>query len=150
MLHFSASAFTFSVISRYLINVLEMYQTPKNTNQETVMICNLFSSKSNSMWGLTVTVMSARVKPDCQLKPNCQNCQLPIELSNWDVNDEVTRLSIETKLSELPIETRWSKETKLLIVCQRFEFSPRSFCERAYQLCINIIVFYPIVNQRVT
>ena len=78
------------------------------------------------------------------------NCQSPIELSNCDVNDDVTRLSIETKLSELPIETRWSKETKLLIVCQRFELSPRSFCERAYQLCINIIVFYPIVNQRVT
>ena len=67
--------------------------------------------------------LNCDVNDDCQLRSNCQNCQLKPD---------------------------GQKETKLLIVCQRFEFSPRSFCERAYQLCINIIVFYPIVNQRVT
>ena len=69
--------------------------------------------------------------------------------SNCDVNEEETRLPIETKLPKLPFETSLSKETKLSIVCQRFELPPRTFCERVFQFYINIIVSYLVVNLRV-
>jgi hypothetical protein len=92
-------------------------------NYETVIICNCFLVKAINVRPNSNCM--TRRQPDCQLKPKCQ-------------------------IANRQLKPDGQKETNLLIVCQRFEFLPRSFCERAYQLCINIIVFHPNVNQRVT
>ena len=98
------------------------------------------------------------VKLKCQIElPNWTakvNFQIETKMLNWnaklncDVNDDC---QLRSNCQNLPIETRWSKKKKSQIVNRL----PKSFsleveCERIYQLCINIIEFYPNVNQRAT